>query len=98
MSIFERYFGGDFSNEALIAYRHKLPDEVRVAIREENGRFFAQVEFDGITLTTQARRPQELYEMVNDAIYAYYEIPRQYTPLGNWYTPSKEFTDRCGMQ
>lgn len=98
MSIFARYFGGDFSNEALIAYRHKLPDQISVAIREDGERFFAEVEFAGITIATQARHPQELYDMVNDAVYTYYEIPPQYVPLVKRYVPPKELADRYGIK
>ena len=98
MLMFTRYFGGDFSNEALIAYRHKLPDRISVALREEKGKFFAQVELDGVTLTTQARRPQEIYDMVNDVVYTYYEIPRQYAPLVSRYAPPKELVDRYGIK
>lgn len=96
--MFARYFGGDFSNEALIAYRQKLPDRIIVAIREEQGKFFAQVEFAGVTITTQTRRPQELYDIVNDVVYTYYEIPRQYTPLVKRYVPPKELADRYGIE
>ena len=98
MSILQRYFSREFSNEALIAYRHKLPDQLSVAIREEGGKFFAQVEFDGVMVTTQARRPQELYDMVNDVVYTYYEIPRQYVPLVSRYTPPKELADKYGIK
>jgi hypothetical protein len=96
--MFERYFNREFSNEALIAYRHKLPDWISVAIREEQGKFFAQVELDGVIFTTQARRPQEIYDMVNDVVYTYYEIPRQYVPLVSRYTPPKELADKYGIK
>lgn len=96
--MFFRNFSPQFNNEELIAYRHRLPAQVGVAMHEQDGKFFARIEFDGVTLTTQARRPQELYDMVNDAVYTYFEIPRQYAPLVSRYAPPKELVDRYGIK
>ena len=95
--MFLRNFSPQFNNEELITYRHRLPAEIGVAMHEAGGKFFAHIEFSGVTLTTQARRPQELYDMVNDTVYTYFEIPRQYIPLVSRYAPPKELVDRYGI-
>jgi predicted RNase H-like HicB family nuclease len=73
--------------EVLYAIKYKLPDNVEVDIKEdEKGNYFANMKsLPGCA--TQARNPQELFEMVNDAIFTYFEVPEQYQPYLKVYIP-----------
>ena len=76
--------------EVLTALRWKCPDEVKVIIKKsEDGGYFAMVEnLPGCV--TQAETGQELFEMVNDAVYTYLEIPKQYIPYMPTFFPTEE--------
>jgi predicted RNase H-like HicB family nuclease len=76
--------------EVLQAINWKLPDTLEVEVKEsENGGFYAVVKnIPGCI--TQADSGQELYEMVNDAVYTHFEIPKEYIPFVRSYIPSEE--------
>ena len=63
--------------EVLQSINWKLPDSLEVEVKEsEGGGFYAMVKnLPGCI--TQADSGQELYEMVNDAVYAYFQIPKE---------------------
>ena len=76
--------------EVLTALRRKIPDGIDVVIKKsEDGGYFAIIEnLPGCI--TQAETGQELFGMVNDAIYTYLDIPSEYIPyLPNFLPPEK---------
>ena len=76
--------------EVLTALRWKFPDGIKVVIKKsEDGGYFAMIEnFPGCI--TQAETGQELFEMVNDAIYTYLDIPPEYIPYLPSFLPPEE--------
>ncbi|OGY42704.1 MAG: hypothetical protein A2Y67_01420 [Candidatus Buchananbacteria bacterium RBG_13_39_9] len=84
--------------EVLYSIKYKLPDNVEVDIKEdEKGNYSANVKsLPGCV--TQARNPQELFEMVNDAIFTYFEVPEQYQPYLRVYIPNEETRQKYGMK
>lgn len=66
--------------EVLVSLRWKFPDKINVKIiKSKDGGYIATV--DNLPgCMTQAETGQELFEMVNDALYTYYDIPPQYIP------------------
>lgn len=82
--------------EVLVCYRDKLPtNDVKVYWTRDGEFIIGEINVDGHVLYTQARSAQEFVEMVNDAIYAVYEIPMKYAKqLGGNYRlmpPESEF-------
>lgn len=73
--------------EVLLALRWKFPDELDVKVsKSEDGGFIAKIKnLPGCI--TQAETGQELYEMVNDAVYTYLDIPEEYIPYVPSFTP-----------
>lgn len=84
--------------EVLYALKYKLPDKIEVEIKDgEDGHYFAKIKnLPGCI--TQAQNAQELLEMVNDAIYTYFEIPEQYLPFVQMYIPPEEIRQKYGMK
>ena len=77
--------------EVLRALIWKFPDKLEVKIsKSEDGGFIAEVvNLPGCI--TQAETGQELYEMINDAICTYLDIPEHYIPyVPNFVPPEKE--------
>lgn len=76
--------------EVLTASRWKIPDGVNVVIKKsEDGGYFAIIEnLPGCI--TQAETGQELFSMVNDAIYTYLDIPSEYIPYLPNFLPSEK--------
>ena len=67
--------------EVLYALRSKLPDHLDVEISSiEDGYYLAKVK-NAPGCITQAKNPQELFLMVNDAVYTYFDVPEQYKPF-----------------
>lgn len=65
------------TNEELIAYQSRIPDSLNVYIKEsKDGGYWVRIEnLPGCF--TQANNGKELFKMVNDALYTYYEIPER---------------------
>ena len=82
--------------EVLVCYRDKLPtNEVQVSWTRDRELIVGEIKTSGHSFYTQGRTAQEFVEMVNDAIYAAYEIPLKYAKqLGGNYRlmpPESEF-------
>lgn len=79
--------------EVLINYRDQLPNSGLQVSWIRDGEFIVgKIEIDGQELYTQGHTAQEFVEMVNDAIYAVYQVPNRYSKqLGGKYRliPSK---------
>ena len=84
--------------EVLQAINWKLPDSLDVEIKEsENGGFYAVIKnIPGCI--TQADSGQELYEMVNDAVHTYFEIPKAYIPFVRSYIPDEDVRKRFDIK
>lgn len=64
--------------ELVLAFRWKMPDKLNVTIKpSEDGGYIGEVNnLPGCI--TQGETGQEIFEMVNDAVYSYLEIPEEY--------------------
>jgi predicted RNase H-like HicB family nuclease len=47
---------------------------------------------------TQANTGQELFEMVNDAVYTYLDVPSQYVPFLPAFFPPEETRQKMGIE
>ena len=82
--------------EVLVCFRDKLPSHnVQVSWTRDGEFIVGEITAGGHTFYTQGRSAQEFVEMINDAIYASYEIPIKYAKqLGGNYRlmpPEVEF-------
>ncbi len=73
-------------------YIKKLPKEISVSVfRSKDGGFCAEISLkNGDVLRTQAEGFPEIIVMVNDAIYTYFEIPKEYLSYMLFYIPPVE--------
>lgn len=92
---FSKFKSSDIIEEVLDCYEQKLPEKIGVTWeRQEDGYLVGNIIInqggEKHEFFTQGQSAQDFIEMVNDAIYAYYEIPFEYTKyLGGYgrYTP-----------
>lgn len=79
----------DIVPEVLIAYKYKVPDNIDVFIRQsEDGGYVIDIKnLKGCI--TQAENGKEIFEMVNDALYTYLEIPTHYQPYMPTFFPTE---------
>lgn len=84
--------------QVLIAYKWRFPESIKVSIKQsQEGGYIAYVDnFPGCM--TQAETGQELFEMVNDALYTYLEIPKEYQPYMQTFFPPKELRDKLSIK
>lgn len=65
--------------EVLVCYRDKLPtNDVQVSWTRDGDFIVGEIKIGDQSFYTQGRTAQEFVEMVNDALYATYEIPVKY--------------------
>lgn len=72
--------------EVLLSYKIKLPDKISVVIKNIGDDYYFVRITDLQDCVTQAKA-EEIFEMVNDAIYTYFEIPQEYQPFVQTYIP-----------
>jgi len=84
--------------EALIALKGKFPDALEVEVKpSKDGGYVAKIKnLKGCI--TQAEDGQELFEMVNDAVYTYLDVPPQYIPYLPTFFPSEEIRQKMGIK
>ena len=71
----------------LIHYQAQLPDSLEVRIRKsEDGGYWVKV-LNLPGCFTQADNGEELFVMINDAVYTYFDIPEKYIPFVIRYFP-----------
>lgn len=88
--LYNLVFGKEIVQEVLIAHKYKFPSTISVSIKpSEDGGYIVNIT-DLKGCVTQAENGKELLEMVNDAIYTYLEIPREYQPYMPVFFPSEE--------
>ena len=95
---FDFLFKKEVVPEVLTALRWKFPDRINVTIKKsEDGGYFAVIEnFSGCI--TQAETGQELFEMINDAIYTYLDVPLQYIPYLPSFLPPEEVRKKFNIE
>jgi len=64
--------------EALIAYKGRFPEELEVSIKPSQDKGYVIYVKNLPGCVTQAETGQEIFEMVNDAVYTYLQIPESY--------------------
>lgn len=74
-------FGKKIDQDVVLALKWKLPEKLDVALQkaEEGGFNIIIKTFPGCF--TQANDEKEVFEMVNDAVLTYLEIPEEYQPF-----------------
>lgn len=64
--------------EALFAYANRLPESVMVTWFRDGEFIIGHITAEQLDVMTQATTPREFVTMVNDAVFAAYEIPVRY--------------------
>ena len=84
--------------QVLIAYKWRFPERIKVSIKpSQEGGYIAYIDnFPGCM--TQAETGQELFEMVNDALYTYLEIPKEYQPYMQTFFPPEELRNELSIK
>lgn len=72
---------GKISSEALGAYFSKLPDKILVRWGRDGKYIVGKIDADGQEFMTQAKSAKEFVYMVNDGLFAMYEIPEEYLDI-----------------
>ncbi len=72
---------GKISSEALEAYFSKLPDKILVRWGRDGKYIVGKINADGQEFMTQAKSVKEFVYMVNDGLFAMYEIPEEYLDI-----------------
>ena len=67
--------------EALKAYFHRLPNNIYVDWFRDKEFIVGKIKAGDAEFMTQAKSADEFVEMVNDALFTVYEIPREYSDL-----------------
>ena len=98
MSIFSFLNRKEILPEVLNACKWRFPDTVEVLLKEsEDGGYIAYVK-DLEGCVTQAETGQELFEMVNDAICSYFQVPNEYRVYMPTFFPSEELRQELGIK
>ncbi len=84
--------------EILVAYKWRCPDKIEVSIQSsKDGGYVAHVNnLPGCM--TQGENGEELFEMVNDSVYTYLEIPRHYQPYMPTFFPPEDVRKQLNMK
>ena len=84
--------------ELIYAFKWKMPDELSVVIKPSlDGGFIGEV----INLPgciTQGENEQEIFEMVNDAVYSYLEIPEEYKIYMPSFFPPEKIREKLNIK
>jgi len=72
-------FRPSLSREAALAYYNRLPDRIRVEWFRDGKFIIGRIKIENEEgFMTQAISAQEFVDMVNDGLFAYYDIPNEY--------------------
>lgn len=67
---FSKLFSPKVDFEAILACVHKLPEQISVSWKRQEGFIIGEISYNGFDpIYTQARTPKEFVKMVNDAVY-----------------------------
>lgn len=88
----------DIVPEVLIAYKYRIPDNIDVFIKQsKDGGYVVDVKnLKGCI--TQAENGGEIFEMVNDALYTYLEIPAHYQPYMPVFFPTENVRKQFNIE
>lgn len=67
--------------EVLIAYKGRFPEKLEVSIKPSQDKGYVIYVENLPGCVTQAEMGQKIFEMVNDAVYTYLQIPEDYQPF-----------------
>ncbi len=96
--MFRFFFSEKIKPEVVSAYKWKVPDQVDVAIQssKDGGYFIVVKNLPGCI--TQAETGRDIFEMVNDALYTYLEIPKNYRLYMPTFFPPEEIRKEFGIE
>jgi predicted RNase H-like HicB family nuclease len=60
-----------------IRYKYGIPENIKLEIKLKKNGWYVVKSPDLPGLMTQARNPKKLYEMINDAVLTYYDVPNK---------------------
>lgn len=79
--------------DVLFALAWKKPTSIQVRIKKTDNGYFAKVVSLEGNVVTEAKTGQELFEMVNDAMYEYLDVPLQYRDKLGYFMPPDELRE-----
>ena len=101
-NIFARLFAPQVDPETLRALRYKLPVTLSVSISEDpSGKYVARIEKSDVlrrSIVTEGETGQELFEMVNDAVFTALDIPENYRDYMTVFSPPQEIRDQLAIK
>jgi hypothetical protein len=102
-NILERLFGLSAPDpDILLALRYKLPVSLSVSIHEDpSGKYVARIAKSDIfhrDIVTQGDTGQEVFEMVNDAVFTALDIPENYRNYMTVFAPPPEIRDQLAIK
>lgn len=90
--MFDCWFKKIRTNEK-IELQKRFPDSLFVKIEpfdDGEGYFIQITNLEGCNTSTRTKESKDIFEMINDAVYTYLEIPEEYQPLMPTYLPYEE--------
>lgn len=81
MKFLKSLFKPKLSREAVVAYFYRLPSSIEVSWFRDGKYIVGTIKTDGQEFPTQGVNPDDFIEMVNDAVYAMFDIPDEYIDL-----------------
>jgi hypothetical protein len=101
-NIFTRLFSTPVDPEVLMALRYKLPNGLTVTIHADpSGKYVARITDDkhfARPIVTEGSTGQELFEMVNDAVYTTLDIPEAYRPYMTAFFPPEDIREALAIK
>jgi len=101
-NIFTRLFAPQVDRETLLALRYKLPVTLSVSISEDpSGKYVARISKSDVfhrDIVTEGETGQELFEMVNDAVFTALDIPEDYRGYMTVFSPPQEIRDQFAIK
>ena len=84
--------------QALTAYKWRFPEKIEVSVKSSKDGGYVIFINDLPGCITEAENGREVFEMVNDAIYTYLEIPEQYQPYMPTFFPPEEIRKQLNIE
>lgn len=75
------FFKPDLAEEAIEAYFCRLPDRINVKWKRDGEFIVGWIITDDNEFMTQGRNAKDFIDMVNDAVYTVYDIPKDYVDV-----------------
>lgn len=101
--MFNLFKKGEVIPQSLIAYKWRCPDKIEVSIKPSKGGGYKDGGYivyvnDLPGCIAQAESGEEIFEMVNDAIYTYLEIPSHYQLYMPTFIPPEELRKQLNIK